>query len=172
VLTTKIILGVISDDHIKNNFDEIGTFDSCVGDLFFYNELMIIPTCNIQLGMTHPLNGNNSIMHIDYSYLTFKKVYKSIRDTCFNRDTNNKIVQLHYLNDNNNKISLNHFLLEVREFDRDIVYWNWNIFAESFFLVVPDFYKIESIPFQKKDMCTDMMLDCAIEKIYKSIKQI
>jgi hypothetical protein len=155
----------------ENHFDETGTFESYVGNLFFYNELMIIPIYNIQLGVVHPLNESNNIMHIDYSYFAFIKVHKSIRDVYFNQGTKNKIVQLHYFNDDNNKKKslLNNFLLEVSEFDRDIDYWNWNIYAESFSLIVPDSYKIENSPFQKKDICSNKMLDCPIDKIYESI---
>lgn len=135
---------------IKGFYEEIGGFETYVGDILVVNNSLVLPIYNTQLAK-HPLNNtNDNITHLDYCYFLFNGVYMSTRDVY--RNVDDFFRQTNYVNTEISKKDLSVFLLELVDFNDIYQYWNWEIRADFFSLIIDDTFNLRSSPFEKQEI--------------------
>jgi hypothetical protein len=131
-------------------YNEIGNFETYVGDIIIINDNIILPIYSSQL-VEHPLNTTSDyITHLDYCYYVFRDVKESKRDVYDNK-ANLKFEQISYIRTKHIK-ETSDFLLELVDFNGIYQYWNWIIKAAKFSLIVDNNYNLRKESFNKNEM--------------------
>lgn len=135
---------------IKKCYDQIGMFDSKVGELFVINNNIVLPVSNIQIDADFQFNNFEKIAHINYSYLVFiGGVVKSYKKFYYLKEKYN---QYNFLTDFPSKLKTEKFELELVDILNSNFQYLWTIEAENFRLVIPEYGSIAKSYFDNSEL--------------------
>lgn len=136
---------------IKGYFERTGSFESYVGEILYFNGNLLIPIFNSQLS-NHPILAPKEIIHIDYCFYKFSKVYISKRKV-YSVDGLKQFHQTNIINENINQSNMTKFLLETLDYKGLFQFWDWIIEAEDFSLIIDEkICQMQSNPFSYKEL--------------------
>lgn len=130
-------------------YSETGNFETYTGNILIINDNIILPIYNSQLSK-HPLNNTENIVYLEFCYYLFRQVLISKRDIY--KNDKEHYLETNYFNIENQKEKTSAFLLELIDYNSSYQYWNWEIVAKSFSIIVDNNFKICYSPFKTQTL--------------------
>lgn len=131
---------------IKGYYNEIGLFETYVGEIFVSGNRLMLSIYNAILGIHHPLNKTNQISYLSYCIFSFNEAINSTREV-YDNYSNFLFKETNYIKCLSREQKMNDFLLELIDINNTYQYWNWIITAKDFSIIIKENYRLRGEPF-------------------------
>ena len=131
---------------IKGYYNEIGLFETYVGEIFVSGNRLMLSIYNAILGIHHPLNKTNQISYLSYCFFSFNEAINSTREV-YDNYSNFLFKETNYIKCLSREQKMYDFLLELIDINNTYQYWNWIITAKDFSIIIKENYRLRGKSF-------------------------